>query len=101
MSEQITLFDETLTPETLGGKLEDILEAAREKSGYYRLHESGMYEMMKGAPASEGTLKENPYLVAEISATEELEESSVPITLYYGTEDASSQGSSAEAQTAE
>ena len=49
----------------------------------------------------EGTLKENPYLVAEISATEELEESSVPITLYYGTEDASSQGSSAEAQTAE
>lgn len=49
----------------------------------------------------EGTLKENPYLVAEISATEELEESSVPITLYYGTEDAFSQGSSAEAQTAE
>ena len=49
----------------------------------------------------EGTLKENPYLVAEISATEELEGSSVPITLYYGTEDASSQGSSAEAQTAE
>ena len=53
MSEQITLFDEPLTPETLGDKLEEILEAAREKSGYYRLHESGMYEMMKGAPASE------------------------------------------------
>ena len=53
MSEQFTLFDEALTPETLGGKLGDILEAAREKSGYYRLHESGMYEMMKGAPASE------------------------------------------------
>ena len=52
MSEQITLFDEPLTPETLGDKLEEILEAAREKSGYYRLHESGMYEMMKGAPAS-------------------------------------------------
>ena len=49
----------------------------------------------------DGTLKENPYLVMEVSATEELEESSVPITLYYGTEDASSQGSSAEAQTAE
>ena len=49
----------------------------------------------------DGTLKENPYLVVEVSATEELEESSVPITLYYGTEDASSQGSSAEAQTAE
>ena len=43
MSEQITLFDEPLTPETLGDKLEEILEAAREKSGYYRLHESGMY----------------------------------------------------------
>ena len=53
MSEQITLFDEPLTPETLGDKLEEILEAAREKSGYYRLHERGMYEMMKGAPASE------------------------------------------------
>ncbi|MBS6587462.1 MAG: hypothetical protein KH345_15140 [Eubacterium sp.] len=53
MPEQITLFDEALTPETLGGKLEDILEAAREKSGYYKLHESGMYEMTKGAPASE------------------------------------------------
>ncbi len=53
MSEQFTLFDEALTPETLGDKLEDILEAAREKSGYYKLHESGMYEMMKNAPASE------------------------------------------------
>lgn len=27
MSEQITLFDEPLTPETLGDKLEEILEA--------------------------------------------------------------------------
>ena len=49
MSEQITLFDEPLTPETLGDKLEEILEAAREKSGYYRLHESGMYEMMRAS----------------------------------------------------
>lgn len=53
MSEQITLFEEVLTPATLDNKLEEILEAAREKSGYYKLHESGMYEMMKGAPASE------------------------------------------------
>lgn len=53
MSEQITLFDEPLTLSTLGDKLEEILEAAREKSGYYKLHKSGMYEMMKGAPASE------------------------------------------------
>lgn len=53
MSEQFTLFDEALTPSTLDDKLEDILDAAREKSGYYKLHESGMYEMMKSAPESE------------------------------------------------
>lgn len=49
----------------------------------------------------EGTLKENPYLVAEISEAEATEESSVPITLYKGTEDASAQASSSETKTAE
>lgn len=53
MSEQFTLFDESLTPATFGDKLDEILEAAREKSGYYKLHESGMYEAMKTAPESE------------------------------------------------
>lgn len=49
----------------------------------------------------EGTIKENPYLAVELTATEELEESSAPITLYYGTEDVSSQGNTTEVQTAE
>lgn len=53
MSEQITLFDEVLTSDTFGDKLNEILEAAREKSGYYKFHESGRFEMMKDAPASE------------------------------------------------
>lgn len=53
MSEQFTLFDESLTPATFGDKLDEILETAREKSGYYKLHESGMYEAMKAAPESE------------------------------------------------
>ena len=49
MSEQLTLFEEPLSFED---QLEKTLDAAREKSGYYKLHESGMYEMMKNAPQS-------------------------------------------------
>ena len=34
----------------------------------------------------EGTIKENPYLVVEISATAESEESSRTVSTYYGSE---------------
>ena len=49
----------------------------------------------------EGSIKENPFLAEEISMTEEADEVSVPITLYYGTEDVSDSAASGEAQTAE
>ncbi len=52
MAEQITLFDESISA-TIEDKLTDIVEQARNKYGYYKMHISGMYEMIKSAPDSE------------------------------------------------
>lgn len=52
MSEQITLFD-NISAETLEDILTDIVEQAKEKYGYHKMHVSGMYEMIKFAPSSE------------------------------------------------
>ena len=52
MSKQITL-SEIKTEEPLDEKLESIVDEAREKYGYYKMHISGMYEMISSAAESE------------------------------------------------
>lgn len=53
MSDQLTLFEKPLTAETLYDKLDSIVQEARTKYGYYKMHKSGMYELMKSAPESD------------------------------------------------
>lgn len=53
MAEQITLLDEYISSATIEDKLADIVEQARSKYGYYKMHISGMYEMIKSARDSE------------------------------------------------
>lgn len=53
--ERTTASNETLPAdfETLFDKLNEILEAARDKYSYHKMHISGMYEMVKAAPSGE------------------------------------------------
>ncbi len=50
-AEQIILFEQDNN--TIVKQLRDIVESARAKYGYYKMHTSGMYEMIKSAPESE------------------------------------------------
>lgn len=53
MSEQFTFLSEPLSAETLPDKLDDMVQEARDRYGYHKMHTSGMYEMIKSAPQSE------------------------------------------------
>ena len=53
MIEQFSLFEEAPTSDTLPARLETVLESARDKYSYHKMHTSGMYEMIKNAPSSE------------------------------------------------
>lgn len=53
MSEQVSLFDVPLDKNSFNDRLNSVLENMREKYGYYKMHVSGMYEMIKSASESE------------------------------------------------